>query len=112
MSGHMDQMASPRGQFAEPDCTGDAQVRCLRRFHGMNIIMIGARKRWIAFYDRFQQGHEFLRDRFRTAVFVPIDPPRRIHHGSGSQRLSMQIIRISLRHLFHGSGIRLVEWLT
>lgn len=84
MSGHMDQMASPRGQFAEPDCTGDAQVRCLRRFHGMNIIMIGARKRRIAFYDRFQQGHEFLRDRFRTAVFVPIDPPRRIHHGSGS----------------------------
>jgi len=83
MSGHVDQMSDGRRERRKATGTADGLLRMGRRFHGMNLQMVGANVTGSAFEHGLERVQDPRRALFRLPIRLPQLPRMQIHGRVG-----------------------------
>jgi hypothetical protein len=102
-------MAGSRHEFTQAVRGRDGTARITRGLHRVNVEVIRTRVARVQSERAFQGAHDLVRSRLGPSIERPEVPRAEIHHGLRVQGRNVRVLRVRLRHITHGRGIRFVE---
>ncbi len=96
MRRHMHQMPRTGGQFGQSLCAGKRALRAGRGFHGVNVVVTGARMVGVDRQGLLEGCHDIFGPAFRFALCRPVIPRLQIHECLGIERAGCRIVRMAL----------------
>ena len=101
MRRHVDEVTRGRHQRLEAFGAGERPLRRVRRFDGVDVVVVGAHVARAALQHRLEHVHDLQRPFGRRTVVRPELPGTQVHQALGVQRGGVEIVRIPPDEIAH-----------